>query len=72
MRKVQKIVVQLWHVGRISHPDLLDGDIPVASAIQPAGEVSLLRPKRPFVTPRALSHEEIKKKSSHNINIRLG
>jgi 2,4-dienoyl-CoA reductase-like NADH-dependent reductase (Old Yellow Enzyme family) len=55
-----KIVVQLWHVGRISHPDLLDGDIPVApSAIQPAGEVSLLRPKRPFVTPRALSHEEI-------------
>ena len=55
-----KIVVQLWHVGRISHPDLLDGDIPVApSAIQPAGEVSLLRPKRAFVTPRALSHEEI-------------
>ncbi|MCH7394623.1 alkene reductase [Acinetobacter dispersus] len=55
-----KIVVQLWHVGRISHPDLLDGDTPVApSAIQPAGEVSLLRPKRPFVTPRALSHEEI-------------
>lgn len=55
-----KIVVQLWHVGRISHPDLLDGDTPVApSAIQPAGEVSLLRPKRPFVTPRALTHEEI-------------
>ncbi|ENW97820.1 alkene reductase [Acinetobacter sp. NIPH 298] len=55
-----KIVVQLWHVGRISHPDLLEDDIPVApSAIQPAGEVSLLRPKRPFVTPRALSHEEI-------------
>ncbi|MFN4052978.1 MAG: alkene reductase [Acinetobacter junii] len=55
-----KIVVQLWHVGRISHPDLLNGDTPVApSAIQPAGEVSLLRPKRPFVTPRALSHEEI-------------
>ncbi|MFI7823371.1 alkene reductase, partial [Acinetobacter baumannii] len=55
-----KIVVQLWHVGRISHPELLDGDIPVApSAIQPAGEVSLLRPKRPYVTPRALSIEEI-------------
>ncbi len=55
-----KIVVQLWHVGRISHPDLLDGETPVApSAIQPAGEVSLLRPKRAFVTPRALSHEEI-------------
>jgi len=55
-----KIVAQLWHVGRISHPELLDGDIPVApSAIQPAGEVSLLRPKRPYVTPRALSIEEI-------------
>ena len=55
-----KIVVQLWHVGRISDPELLDGDTPVApSAIQPAGEVSLLRPKRPFVTPRALSHAEI-------------
>ncbi|MCE6236762.1 alkene reductase [Acinetobacter pittii] len=55
-----KIVAQLWHVGRISHPELLDGDIPVApSAIQPAGEVSLLRPKRPYVTPRALSVEEI-------------
>ncbi|WP_444978770.1 oxidoreductase, partial [Acinetobacter nosocomialis] len=56
-----KIVVQLWHVGRISDPELLDGDIPVApSAIQPAGEVSLLRPKRPYVKPRALSIEEIK------------
>ncbi|MCU4307155.1 alkene reductase [Acinetobacter ursingii] len=55
-----KMVVQLWHVGRISHPDLLDGDTPVApSAIQPAGHVSLLRPKRPYVTPRALSIEEI-------------
>lgn len=55
-----KIVVQLWHVGRISDPELLDGDIPVApSAIQPAGEVSLLRPKRPYVKPRALSIEEI-------------
>lgn len=55
-----KIVAQLWHVGRISHPELLDGDIPVApSAIQPAGEVSLLRPKRPYVKPRALSIEEI-------------
>lgn len=55
-----KIVVQLWHVGRISDPQLLGGDVPVApSAIQPEGHVSLLRPKRPFVTPRALSVEEI-------------
>lgn len=59
-QKGAKIVVQLWHVGRISDPQLLGGDIPVApSAIQPEGHVSLLRPKRPFVTPRALSIEEI-------------
>lgn len=54
------IFLQLWHVGRISHPDLLDGETPVApSAIQPEGHVSLLRPKRPYVTPRALDIDEI-------------
>lgn len=55
------IFAQLWHVGRISHPDLLGGATPVSSsAIQPAGHVSLLRPKREFVTPRALEINEIK------------
>ena len=40
------IVAQLWHVGRVSHPDLLNGATPVsASAVQQAGHVSLLRPK---------------------------
>lgn len=54
------IFLQLWHVGRISDPQLLDGQLPVApSAIQPAGHVSLLRPKRPYVTPRALETDEI-------------
>jgi len=54
------IFLQLWHVGRISDPQLLDGQLPVApSAIAPAGDVSLLRPKRPYVTPRALETEEI-------------
>ena len=54
------IFLQLWHVGRISHPDLLGGELPVApSAIQPEGHVSLLRPKRSYVTPRALDIEEI-------------
>jgi 2,4-dienoyl-CoA reductase-like NADH-dependent reductase (Old Yellow Enzyme family) len=47
-------------VGRISDPSFLDGELPVApSAIQPDGHVSLLRPKRPFVTPRALELDEI-------------
>ena len=54
------IVAQLWHVGRISDPVYLDGDLPVApSAVQPAGHVTLVRPKRPFVTPRALETAEI-------------
>ena len=55
-----RIVMQLWHVGRISDPELLGGEIPVApSAIQPAGHVSLMRPQRPYVTPRALALDEI-------------
>ena len=54
------IVAQLWHVGRVSHPDLLDGETPVsASAIQQAGQVSLLRPKRDYVVPRPLEISEI-------------
>ena len=54
------ILLQLWHVGRISHPLFLDGNQPVApSAVTPAGHVSLVRPITPFVTPRALATEEI-------------
>ncbi len=55
-----RILLQLWHVGRISHPAYLDGALPVApSAIAPQGHVSLLRPKQDFVVPRALETEEI-------------
>ncbi len=55
-----RILVQLWHVGRISDPIFLNGALPVApSAIAPAGHVSLVRPLKPFVTPRALGLEEI-------------
>ena len=55
------IVAQLWHVGRVSHPDLLNGETPVsASAVQQAGQVSLLRPKRDYVLPRPLEITEIK------------
>ena len=54
------IVSQLWHVGRVSHPDLLNGETPVsASTVQQAGHVSLLRPKRSYVLPRALEISEI-------------
>jgi 2,4-dienoyl-CoA reductase-like NADH-dependent reductase (Old Yellow Enzyme family) len=55
------IFAQIWHVGRISDPDFLDGQLPVApSAIAASGTVSLLRPQRPFVTPRALETREVK------------
>ncbi|MDV2469212.1 alkene reductase [Acinetobacter chinensis] len=55
------ILAQLWHVGRVSHPDLLNGETPVsASAVQQAGQVSLLRPKRDYVVPRPLEISEIK------------
>jgi len=54
------ILLQLWHVGRISDPIYLEGALPVApSAIRPAGTVSLVRPKKEFVTPRALAQDEI-------------
>lgn len=54
------ILLQLWHVGRISDPVYLDGELPVApSAIAATGHVSLLRPEKPFVTPRALKRSEI-------------
>src|SRR5260370_10295289 len=55
-----RISLQLWHVGRISHPILLNGETPVApSAIAPDGRVNLLRPYQPYLTPRALVHAEI-------------
>jgi len=54
------ILLQLWHVGRISHPDYLGGALPVApSAIAPKGHVSLMRPMRDYVVPRALDLNEI-------------
>lgn len=55
-----KIVLQLWHVGRISDPMFLNGELPVApSAIAAQGHVSLVRPEKPYVTPRALETSEI-------------
>lgn len=56
-----RIFLQLWHVGRISHPDLQpDGALPVApSAIAPTGEVATYDGKKPYVTPRALETSEI-------------
>lgn len=56
-----KIVLQLWHTGRASHPDFQpNGDLPVsASAIAPAGEIHTPLGKKSFVKPRPLTLEEI-------------
>ena len=55
-----RMVLQLWHVGRISDPVYLDGQPPVApSAIAAKGHVSHIRPKKAFVEPRALETDEI-------------
>ena len=55
-----RIFMQIWHVGRISDPEHLNGELPVGpSAIAAKGHVSLLRPERPYPTPRALTTEEV-------------
>jgi 2,4-dienoyl-CoA reductase-like NADH-dependent reductase (Old Yellow Enzyme family) len=55
-----RMLLQLWHVGRVSDPIFLGGAMPVApSAIRPKGHVSLMRPEKDFVTPRALGTDEI-------------
>src|SRR5437588_3363190 len=56
-----RMFLQLWHVGRISHPSLQpDGALPVApSAIAPTGQAMTPDGMKPFVTPRALDTSEI-------------
>jgi len=59
-QKGGRIFLQLWHVGRISDPMYLNGELPVApSAIAPGGVVSRVQPPHPYVTPRALERDEI-------------
>ena len=55
------IYLQLWHVGRISHPSTqIDGALPIGpSAVKPAGEIFTEAGQQEFVTPRALKLSEI-------------
>ena len=57
-----RIVLQIWHTGRISHAVMRpDGSTPVsASAIAAAGEVITYDGPKPFPTPRALEIHEIR------------
>jgi N-ethylmaleimide reductase len=55
-----KIFAQLWHVGRVSHPDFHDGALPVApSALPVEGEAFTSRGRTRLVTPRALATDEL-------------
>ncbi|WP_439880582.1 alkene reductase [Pontibacter sp. MBLB2868] len=56
-----KIFLQLWHVGRMSHPDFHDGELPVApSAINPNDKSFTPQGFKDTVAPRALTIPEIK------------
>jgi N-ethylmaleimide reductase len=55
-----KIFLQLWHVGRVSHPDFHEGELPVApSALPVEGEVHTPLGKKQIETPRSLELDEI-------------
>ena len=56
-----RILLQLWHVGRISHPSYQpDGGLPVApSAIKPQGKIFTGTAMEDYVAPRALERSEI-------------
>lgn len=56
-----KIILQLWHVGRLSDSSFLNGELPVSASEIPAeGHPSHVRPIKPYETPRSLSIPEIK------------
>lgn len=55
-----RMYLQLWHMGRLSHPDFLAGHLPVApSPIAASGHSHTPFGKKPYVTPRALTLKEI-------------
>lgn len=56
-----RIFIQLWHVGRMSHPDFHNGELPLsASAINPNSESYTPQGFKKTVTPKEMSIEEIK------------
>ena len=55
-----RIIAQLWHMGRLVHPDLLDGAQPVSSsALAAPGDAHTYTGKKPYEAPRALRVDEI-------------
>ena len=55
-----KIVLQMWHMGRLVHPDFLGGNPPVsASATKAPGHAHTFEGRKDYEQARALSKEEI-------------
>ena len=55
-----KIVLQMWHMGRLVHPDFLSGDAPVsASATKAPGHAHTFDGRKDYEQARELSKEEI-------------
>ena len=55
-----RIVAQLWHMGRVVHPDFLDGAAPLApSAITAPGKAHTYGGKKPYAEPRAATTDDI-------------
>jgi N-ethylmaleimide reductase len=55
-----KIFIQLWHVGRISHPDFHNGNLPLApSALNPNAEVYTPEGPKKTVTPKEMTQKDI-------------
>ena len=56
-----KIFIQIWHVGRMSHPDFHKGELPLApSAINPNAQSYTPEGFKDTVTPKAMTIEDIK------------
>lgn len=55
-----KIFIQLWHVGRLTHPYFIDGKLPMApSPINPNHPIRTPDGEKPSVTPEEMSKEDI-------------
>lgn len=59
-RRGGRIFLQLWHMGRVSHPDFLDGLAPIGpSAVAAKGDTHTVSGKKPYVTPVAMTKKDI-------------
>jgi N-ethylmaleimide reductase len=56
-----RMFLQLWHTGRVSHPDFQGGNPPIGpSAIAAKGESHTPAGKKPYVVPREMTGAEIR------------